>query len=72
MVGGAADRPQAVDVATGQLWIDGVVERPLTQGHGFPVRLVAPDHRGVEWVKWVTEIRINATSKIWQSPLPLQ
>ncbi|MEM7335649.1 MAG: molybdopterin-dependent oxidoreductase, partial [Chloroflexota bacterium] len=45
---------------------------PLSQGHGYPVRLIAFDKRGVEWVKWVDEIQVNTTSKIWQSPLPLQ
>ena len=49
-----------------------VAEEPLSHGHGFPLRLVAGDKRGVEWVKWITHIRVNTTSKIWQSPLPLQ
>ena len=34
--------------------------------------LVAPDQRGVEWVKWITHLRLNRTSKIWQLPLPLE
>lgn len=46
--------------------------QPLAHGHGFPVRLVAPGRRGVEWVKWVTRIRLNTTGPYWQSPLPLQ
>ena len=50
----------------------GGAKRRLSHGHGYPLRLVAPGKRGVEWVKWVTEIQVNATSKIWQSPLPLQ
>src|SRR2546423_5718952 len=29
---------------------------PLDPGHGFPVRLVAPDRRGYWWVKWVIAI----------------
>jgi DMSO/TMAO reductase YedYZ molybdopterin-dependent catalytic subunit len=45
---------------------------PLTHGHGAPLRLVIPNRRGFEWVKWVTTIRINTTSAIWQSPLPLR
>lgn len=49
-----------------------VRNEPLSHGHGFPLRLVAPDKRGVAWVKWVTHIEVNTTSKIWQSPLPLQ
>lgn len=45
---------------------------PLSHGHGFPLRLVAHDKRGVEWVKWITNVRVNTTSKWWQAPLPLQ
>lgn len=45
---------------------------PLSHGHGFPLRLVAHDKRGVEWVKWVTAVHVNTTSKLWQAPLPLQ
>ena len=29
---------------------------PLTQGHGFPLRLVVPGWYGVAWVKWLTHI----------------
>lgn len=46
--------------------------RPLDHGHGFPIRLVAPGKRGMEWVKWVTLIRVNTTGPHLQSPLPLQ
>jgi hypothetical protein len=28
----------------------------LSYEHGFPLRLVAPGHRGFEWVKWITRI----------------
>jgi DMSO/TMAO reductase YedYZ molybdopterin-dependent catalytic subunit len=49
-----------------------VADQPLSHGHGFPLRLVAGDKRGVEWVKWITHIEVNTTSKIWQAPLPLQ
>ena len=44
----------------------------LSHGHGFPVRLVAHDKRGFEWVKWITEIEVNRTGKWLQPPLPLQ
>jgi len=32
---------------------------PLSPGHGFPARLVAPGRRGFWWVKWVTEIEVS-------------
>ncbi len=44
----------------------------LAHGHGTPLRLVAPGKRGFEWVKWVTEIEVNESSKWLQPPLPLQ
>jgi molybdopterin-dependent oxidoreductase-like protein protein len=31
---------------------------PLPGTNGAPLRLVAPDHRGVEWVKWVSRIEV--------------
>jgi Oxidoreductase molybdopterin binding domain len=45
---------------------------PLDPGHGFPVRLVAPDRRGYWWVKWVTDITIDAWPSWWQLPFPIQ
>jgi hypothetical protein len=36
-----------------------VAGAPLALGNGAPVRLVAPDHRGLDWVKWVAEIRVS-------------
>ena len=47
-------------------------DRPLSRGHGYPVRLVAPGKRGFEWVKWVTSIEVNESPKWLQPPLPLQ
>ena len=45
---------------------------PLSHSHGAPVRLVAPNRRGYDWVKWVTELRLT-TSPAWFQPwLPLQ
>lgn len=49
-----------------------VADAPLSHGHGFPLRLVAQDQRGVEWVKWITHLRLNRTSELWQFPLPLE
>ena len=48
-----------------------VAGAPLSHGHGFPARLVVPDQRGFDWVKWVTRIRVLDSSQLWQSPLPL-
>jgi DMSO/TMAO reductase YedYZ molybdopterin-dependent catalytic subunit len=31
----------------------------LTHGHGYPIRLVAPDRRGFQWVKWVEGIEVR-------------
>ncbi len=33
--------------------------RPLAAEHGAPARLVAPAHRGLEWVKWVDRIEVG-------------
>ena len=49
-----------------------VGDKTLSHGHGFPARLVAPDKRGFEWVKWITDIEVNRTGKWLQPPLPLQ
>lgn len=48
-----------------------VAGAPLAHGHGAPVRLVIPNRRGYDWVKWVTQIWVNGSDAIWQSPLPL-
>ncbi len=45
---------------------------PLSRGHGYPLRLVAPEKRGFEWVKWVTSVHVNESPKWLQPPLPLQ
>ncbi|MFB6117439.1 molybdopterin-dependent oxidoreductase [Halosegnis sp.] len=37
----------------------GVDGERLSHGHGFPLRLVAPERRGFQWVKWVTEVRVT-------------
>jgi DMSO/TMAO reductase YedYZ molybdopterin-dependent catalytic subunit len=44
---------------------------PLSAGHGFPVRLVAPGRRGYWWVKWVDRIELQATPSWWQPPFPI-
>lgn len=44
---------------------------PLSAGHGFPARLVAPGRRGYWWVKWVDEVRVDDRPWWWQPPFPL-
>jgi len=48
-----------VDEARGALLATAVAGRPLPHGNGAPCRLVAPDRRGLEWVKWVTRIEVR-------------
>jgi DMSO/TMAO reductase YedYZ molybdopterin-dependent catalytic subunit len=48
-----------------------VAGAPLSHGHGFPARLVVPDQRGFDWVKWVTRVHVSDASHLWQPPLPL-
>jgi DMSO/TMAO reductase YedYZ molybdopterin-dependent catalytic subunit len=45
--------------------------RPLSAGHGFPARLVAPGRRGFWWVKWVTSIDLDPAAWWRQPPFPL-
>jgi DMSO/TMAO reductase YedYZ molybdopterin-dependent catalytic subunit len=47
-----------------------VGDAPLSAGHGFPVRLVAPGRRGYWWVKWVDRIEVQTTPSWWQPPFP--
>lgn len=49
-----------------------VADQQLSQGHGYPLRLVAPNQRGVQWVKWVSKVKLVNTPPYMQSPLPLQ
>lgn len=61
----------SLEHARGLMLATHVAGRPLSEGHGFPARLVVPSRRGVEWVKWVTEIRLLGSSHLLQPPLPL-
>lgn len=45
---------------------------PLSSGHGAPVRLVAPGHRGFWWVKWVDQVSLEPHPWWWQLPFPVQ
>jgi hypothetical protein len=44
---------------------------PLSPGHGFPARIVAPGRRGFWWVKWVVSIQPSTRPWWLQSPFPL-
>jgi DMSO/TMAO reductase YedYZ molybdopterin-dependent catalytic subunit len=59
------------DVAAGLLLALDVAGGPLTHGHGGPLRLVAPGHRGYDWVKWVTAVRVLEADAHLEPPLPL-
>jgi DMSO/TMAO reductase YedYZ molybdopterin-dependent catalytic subunit len=48
-----------MDDLDGLLLVTHVGDEPLSAGHGYPVRLVAPGRRGYQWVKWVTELEIT-------------
>lgn len=55
-----------------RLWlVTDVGGEPLSAGHGFPARIVAPGRRGFWWVKWVVDIQPSATPAWVQSPFPL-
>lgn len=43
---------------------------PLSPGHGYPARIVAPGRRGFWWVKWVVEIRGSDLPWWLQLPFP--
>jgi hypothetical protein len=43
----------------------------LDEGHGYPLRLVAPGRRGYWWVKWVERIELESTPWWWQPPFPV-
>ena len=63
---------QRVDVVslTGHAWSFPIVEaerlliathvggETLSPGHGYPARLIAPDHRGFQWIKWVNQVHV--------------
>ena len=66
------DRRFAIEAAGRLMIATGLGGMRLDPGHGFPVRLVAPDRRGYWWVKWVTAITIDELPSWWQLPFPLQ
>ena len=36
-----------------------VDEEAISQGHGFPLRVVTPGRRGFQWVKWVESVEVR-------------
>ncbi|MGH8927921.1 MAG: molybdopterin-dependent oxidoreductase, partial [Acidimicrobiia bacterium] len=55
-----------------RLWLaTGVGGRPLSPGHGFPARIIAPDRRGFWWVKWVERLETSPIPWWVQLPYPL-
>jgi DMSO/TMAO reductase YedYZ molybdopterin-dependent catalytic subunit len=57
--------------AGGLLLATRLAGRPLSAGHGFPARLVAPGRRGFWWVKWVTAVELDPAPWWGQPPFPL-
>ena len=50
----------------------GAASAPLSPGHGYPVRLVAPGRRGFWWVKWVELIQVDDQPWWLQLPFPAE
>jgi DMSO/TMAO reductase YedYZ molybdopterin-dependent catalytic subunit len=50
--------PLPLDEARRALLATHVGGEPLAHEHGFPLRLVAPERRGFQWVKWLDTIEI--------------
>jgi DMSO/TMAO reductase YedYZ molybdopterin-dependent catalytic subunit len=55
-----------LDEARGMLLATAVGGDPLSHGHGAPLRLVAPDRRGFQWVKWVDRVEVRRSRDLSQ------
>jgi hypothetical protein len=62
----------SLDEASELLLAIHVGDEELSSGHGFPLRLVAPGHRGYGWVKWISEVEVSRDPAWLEPPLPLQ
>lgn len=67
----------AIEDARSMLLATRVGDEPISHGHGAPVRLVAPGHRGFQWVKWVVAVEVHDgpdpgafASTVWSSFTP--
>ncbi len=47
-----------LEEARAALLATAIDDEPLSYDHGFPLRLVAPGHRGMEWVKWLVRVEV--------------
>jgi hypothetical protein len=61
-----------LEEAGGLLLATHVEGQELSAEHGFPLRLVAPGHRGYGWVKWISEVEVSRDPAWFEPPLPLQ
>jgi DMSO/TMAO reductase YedYZ molybdopterin-dependent catalytic subunit len=69
-VAASARRVHVVSL-TGHAWSFPIVEserlliathvggETLSRGHGYPARLIAPDRRGFQWIKWVSHVDVE-------------
>ena len=62
----------SLDEASDLLLATHVGDEELSAGHGFPLRLVAPGHRGYGWVKWISGVEVSGEPAWLEPPLPLQ
>lgn len=48
-----------LEEARGMLLATHIGPEPLAHGHGAPLRLVAPERRGYQWVKWLVAVEVG-------------